>query len=184
MRRMRAFTLPELLGVLLILGMLLGIGIPAFADFTGRTRANSAMFQLRGLLHLARSSAITLRRDVTLCGTVDGSSCSAEWNELPALAFLDENLDRRLNDSERLILRSEQTRSANLRWQGSGGRAYLRYRPDGGIREFGHFLYCPVSGDPRHARKLVINATGRPREARDADGNGIIDELQGSNSCP
>lgn len=183
MRRMRAHTLPEMLATLLVLAVLLGWALPSVSDAVARARANGAMMQLRALLHLARSSAITLRRDVTVCGTVDGSSCSARWDGLPALLFLDENLDRRLNDNERLLLRSEQTRNANLRWQGSGGRAYLRYRPDGGIREFGHFIYCAAAGEPRHARKLVINATGRPREARDMDGNGIVDELESGNAC-
>lgn len=176
MRRMRAFTLPEMLGVMLILGVMLGIGIPALADFSARTRANSAMFQLRGLLHLARSSAITLRSDVTLCGTVDGRSCSTQWEELPALAFLDDNLDRQLDEGERVILRSEHTRNARLRWRGSGGRAYLRYRPDGGVKDYGHFLYCPEDGDLRFARQLIISATGRPRHGLDSNGDGIIDD--------
>lgn len=183
MRRMRAYTLPEMLAALLVLAVLLGWALPSVADSIARARASGTMMQLRALLHLARSSAIALRRDVTVCGTVDGASCSAAWENLPVLMFLDENLDRRLDAHERLILRGDPTPTARLRWRGSGGRAYLRYRSDGGVGEYGHFLYCPAKGELHHARKLVINATGRPREARDMDGDGIIDELRGSSDC-
>jgi hypothetical protein len=62
-----------------------------------------------------------------------------------------------------------------VRWRGSGGRAYLRYRPDGGVREFGHFMYCPDGGDLRFGRQLVVSATGRPRLAQDTDGDGVVD---------
>lgn len=184
MRRMRAYTLPEMLAALLVLAVLLGWALPSVTDSIARARANGAMMQLRAVLHLARSSAITLRRDVTVCGTMDGSTCSTSWEELPALLFLDANLNRRLDADEHPVLRPDRTRSARLSWRGSGGRAFLRYRPDGGIREFGHFLYCPASGKLQLARKLVVNATGRPREARDMDGNGIVDELQEGTACP
>ena len=82
MRRMRGFTLLELLAVLLILGVLLAIGVPSMQALSARTRADSAIFGLRAMLGLARQSAITLNRDITVCGTVDGVRCSAEWREI------------------------------------------------------------------------------------------------------
>ncbi len=175
MRRTRGFTLPEALTVLLILGVLLGMGIPSMQELSARTRANSAIFQLRGMLGLARQSAITLNRDVTVCGTSDGKRCSAEWREQPALLFADMNANRVLDSDDRLIQVSDATRRAGVRWRGSGGRAYLRYRPDGGVREFGHFMYCPEGGNLRFSRQLVVSATGRPRLAQDTDGDGVID---------
>ena len=175
MRRMRAFTLVELLVVMLILGVLLGLGIPSMQALSARTRADSAVFGLRAMLGLARQTAITMNRDVTVCGTQDGKRCSAEWREQPALLFVDVNANREIDADDRLLLQSDATRRAGIRWRGSGGRAYLRYRADGGVREFGHFMYCPENGDLRLSRQLVVSATGRPRLARDTDGDGIVD---------
>jgi type IV fimbrial biogenesis protein FimT len=173
---MRGFTLIEMLAVLLIVGVVLGIGVPSMQDLMARTRADSAIFQLQAMLGLARQNAITMNRDITVCGTRDGKRCSAEWREQPALLFLDTNANRTLDGAERLILLSEATSRAGIRWRGSGGRPYLRYSAAGGVREFGHFIYCPDDGDLRFARQLVVNATGRPRLARDTDGDGIVDD--------
>lgn len=175
MRRTRGFTLAEMLAVMLILGILLAIGMPSMQELSARTRADSTVFGLRAMLGLARQSAITLNRDITVCGTSDGKRCSADWREQPALLFADTNANRELDPEDRLILQSEVTRRAGVRWRGSGGRAYLRYRPDGGVREFGHFMYCPDGGDLRFGRQLVVSATGRPRLAQDTDGDGIVD---------
>lgn len=175
MRRTRGFTVIEMLAVLLITAILLGIGVPAMQDITARTRADSAIFQLRAMLGLARQSAITMNRDITVCGTLDGMRCSAEWREQPALLFADLNANRMLDPEDRLILQSDATRRAGVRWRGSGGRAYLRFKADGGVREYGHFMYCPDGEDLRFGRQLVVSATGRPRLAQDTDGDGIID---------
>ena len=175
MRRMRAFTLVELLVVMLILGVLLGLGIPSMQALSARTRADSAVFGLRAMLGLARQTAITMNRDVTVCGTQDGKRCSAEWREQPALLFVDVNANREIDADDRLLLQSDATRRAGIRWRGSGGRAYLRYRADGGVREFGHFMYCPEGGNLLFSRQLVVSATGRPRLARDTDGDGVVD---------
>ncbi|MFM7786522.1 MAG: GspH/FimT family protein, partial [Gammaproteobacteria bacterium] len=145
-------------------------------DLLARTRANGAMMQLRALLHLARSSAITLRRDVTVCGSPDGRRCSAEWTDMPAMVFVDLDQDRTLDSDESLLGQSSTSRAARIRWRASGNRAYLRYKPDGGVKEYGHFLYCPEGGDLRFARQLIINATGRPRHGLDSNGDGITDD--------
>ena len=183
MRRMRGFTLVECLTVMLIIGILFGLGLPALRDFSARTRADSAMFQVRALLGLARQSAITMNRDITICGTLDGKRCSTEWTSQPALLFADQNLNRELDASDRLILLSDPARMARIRWRASGGRPYLRYRPDGGVREFGHFLYCPEDGNLRFVRQLVVSATGRPRYALDTDGDGVVDNGSMAPDC-
>ncbi|MBK6290043.1 MAG: GspH/FimT family pseudopilin [Gammaproteobacteria bacterium] len=173
------FTLVELLVALSILCVLLGISLPGMHDFTARNHANNSMLQLRGLLGLARQSAITMHRDVTLCGTSDGVLCAALWDGKPTLVFVDSNSNRQADLGERIVLVSELTRSGEIRWRASGGRNYLRYRPDGGVGEYGNFTYCPRDADPRHARQLVLSATGRPRSSVDTNGDGIVEDRDG-----
>ncbi len=172
-------TLIELLGALLILAILLGIGMPGMSLLLASNQASNSMLQLRALLGFARQSAIALHQEVTLCGTTDGSSCTRDWQGQPTLVFLDANHNRRADADERVLLLSELTRSGRIRWSASGARAMLRYRADGSVGEFGNFIYCPADSDPRHARQLIVAMTGRPRAARDTNGDGIVDDPNG-----
>jgi len=178
-RHDRGMTLVELLAVLSIAAILLGIGVPGMHRLVAGTRANGSMAELQALLGLTRQSAITLGRVITLCGTTDGRICSNAWNGKPTLVFIDSNANRRADGNERILALSELTQSARIRWSASGNRNYLRYRPDGGATEFGTFTYCPSNKDVRHARQIILSATGRPRAAVDSDGDGIVEDRNG-----
>ena len=173
-------TLVELLTALAVLAILLGIGVPGIGHLVAANHANNSMLQLRALLGFARQNAITQHREVTLCGTADGSSCTRDWLGQPTLVFLDANVNRRVDSGERVLLLSELTRRGHIRWSASGTRPYLRYLPDGRVAEFGSFTYCAADDDPRHARQLILAMTGRPRAALDRDGDGIVEDSDGS----
>lgn len=66
MRRLGGFTLPELLIVVAVLAVMLGLGIPAFAEFTRNQRVKTASFDLFSTLVHARSEAITRNATVTV----------------------------------------------------------------------------------------------------------------------
>ena len=68
-RRARGFTLPEVLIVVLILGVLLTTGVPQFADFVRQQRVKTASFDLFSTLVHARSEAITRNGQVTITPT-------------------------------------------------------------------------------------------------------------------
>jgi type IV fimbrial biogenesis protein FimT len=172
-------TLVELLAVLSIAAILLGIGIPGMHRLVAGTRASGSMAELQALLGFARQSAITRGRAITLCGTTDGSICSNAWTGKPTLVFIDGNANRRADGNEQILALSELTQSARIRWRASGNRHYLRYRPDGGATEFGTFTYCPSNKDMRHARQIILSATGRPRAAVDSNGDGIVEDRDG-----
>ena len=175
----RGMTLVELLGVLSILAILMGIGIPGMHRLVAGTRAESSMTELFGLLGSARQTAILTRREVTLCGTANGTACSRNWDGMPTLVFIDSNRNRRADENEEIFQVAQTTGSARIRWSASGNRNYLRYRPDGGVKEFGSFTYCPEDGDARGARQIILSATGRPRSAVDSDGDGIVEDQNG-----
>jgi len=174
------FTLVELLAVLSILAILLGLGVPGLQRLVGTTRAEGSMRELYALLASARQMAVLTRRDVTLCGTADGTSCSRTWNGNPTLVFADGNRNRRADAGEEIFQVSELTHTGRIRWSASGNRSYLRFRPDGAALEYGNFTWCPADGDTRQARQLILNVTGRPRAAVDADGDGIVEDRDGN----
>ncbi len=58
MRRERGFTLIELLTVMVIVGVMMGIGIPSFRNFIASQRVKSAAYDVSTSLLFARSEAI------------------------------------------------------------------------------------------------------------------------------
>lgn len=76
-RAARGFTLPELLLVLTVLGILLAAGLPQLGEFTRSQRVKTASFDLFSSLALARSEAITRNTRVTIAPA--GGSWTNGW---------------------------------------------------------------------------------------------------------
>jgi len=66
------FTLPELLIVLAVIGVLAAIAAPSFQSLTQSQQAKNASFELFSSLSLARSEAIKRNANVTLAPLVAG----------------------------------------------------------------------------------------------------------------
>lgn len=172
------FTLIELIIVLAIAVLLLGLGVPSFQALRHAGEANASMLRLRGMLQLARSEAIANSTEVTFCGTLDDTRCNREWYG-KTLVFIDANRNRRLDAGEHVVTVESVPIRGTLRWRASGGRHYLRFRPEGSVKEFGTLLYCPPDTDPIAARALIISHTGRPRSSVDRDGDGVREDSSG-----
>jgi type IV fimbrial biogenesis protein FimT len=66
LRANRGFTLPELLIVVAVMGVMLGAGVPSFVEFIKNQRVKTASFDLFSSLIVARSEAITRNTNVTV----------------------------------------------------------------------------------------------------------------------
>lgn len=66
LRAHRGFTLPELLIVVTVMGVLLAAGVPSFVEFIRNQRVKTASFDLFSSLVVARSEAITRNTNVTI----------------------------------------------------------------------------------------------------------------------
>ena len=62
----RGFTLPELLIVVTVMGILLAAGVPSFVEFIRNQRVKTASFDVFSTLVVARSEAITRNTSVTI----------------------------------------------------------------------------------------------------------------------
>lgn len=69
------FTLMELVGTVLILSILLGIAAPSVYSLIENNRATAAANKLVASLNGARTSAVSRRRNVTICTSGDGLVC-------------------------------------------------------------------------------------------------------------
>ncbi|MCK0506284.1 GspH/FimT family pseudopilin [Aromatoleum anaerobium] len=78
----RGFTLIELMVAIAILGIVLGLGMPAFNSAIQNNRATSATNDLVTALQLARSEAVKRRQDIVVCRrNGDGDACAngTDW---------------------------------------------------------------------------------------------------------
>ena len=67
--RQRGFTLWELLVTVLVVGVVLGIGVPNFNEFSRNSEMASAVNSLVSAVHVSRTEAVKRGQPVTLCGS-------------------------------------------------------------------------------------------------------------------
>jgi Tfp pilus assembly protein FimT len=116
-----------------------------------------------------------------MCAPDESQSCSRDWNR-DVLVFTDSNRNNRLDGSDRIVERWQQNkRTSRINWRGFGP-GYLRFRHSGAASDNGALTVCPLDGDIRNARQLVVNRVGRAYISRDRDGDGIAD--YGDNRTP
>ncbi len=173
-------TLFELLFTLLLLSILLAVALPDFGDLISHKRSDSNIRTLITSLELARTSAIVDNSLVTLCRSANGESCGGRWKD-GILVFTDPNGNRKVDLQDRIIRYvTFPYLHGNLRWRAFQNRQYLQITPQGFTRyQNGNFTFCPDSGDLRHARQLILNRTGRIRQAGDSNGDGIREDSRG-----
>ncbi|WOD12125.1 GspH/FimT family pseudopilin [Pseudomonas sp. NyZ704] len=156
----RGFTLVELLVALVVLGILISIGMPAFGKMIDQQRMDSGLSALTGSLNMARQEAVRRNRPVTL------TAIEADWNN-GWLMFLDNNRNGQLDAGEKLlremapdaVLRIDANKPVSLyvRFNGRGETQLL----NGGFQA-GTFRFCPLASSD-HGRRLTINQVGRWR---------------------
>lgn len=76
MKRSGGFTLIELLVTVAVAGVVLGLGIPAFNNYIHSSRLTSLSNEMVAATHFARSEAIRLNRQVTLCRVAASNSAA------------------------------------------------------------------------------------------------------------
>src|SRR5215210_4587284 len=80
----RGFTLPELLIVVTVMGVLLAAGVPSFVEFIKNQRVKTASFDVFSSLVVARSEAITRNTSVTITPTT-----TANWANGWTITYVD-----------------------------------------------------------------------------------------------
>ena len=81
-KKIRGFTLFELMVTVAVAGVILTFGVPNFASFLANSRAVNDTNDLVTSLNLGRSEAIRRGSTVLVCSSTDGATCSAstDWS--------------------------------------------------------------------------------------------------------
>lgn len=80
-RQLQAFTLIELAKVLAVIAILCALALPPFMQTVRYVRADTLRTQIHVALTRARHEAIIRKRIVSACASVDGLTCTRDWNE-------------------------------------------------------------------------------------------------------
>ena len=162
--RAAGFTVAELLAVMAIAAVLLTVAVPSLSTLAERSRADSAVEQMVGAVRFARHLAVSRGAPAVLCPG-QGPACGARntWQD-GANVTVDGTVVLALPPLE-AGYRATWNRSARG----------LTFRPDGSITQAGSLVVCPGDGEPRRARRIVVNNQGRLYQQRDRDGDGVFD---------
>ena len=156
--RLSGITLIELLIVLTIMATLLTLSVPSFTDKLSEWRSRAQAMRLLSAINLARSRAVRLDREITLCpGESPASACSGPYSHGFAVI-----------DGIGEIIRHYPERRHIVVWNSAGTREEnrpLSWRGDGWGSRNMSWLFCPESGSVHWA--VVVNRLGRPRLVQD-----------------
>ena len=182
--KQQGFTLIDLLLALGIMAITFGVAIPSFSDLVNRNRIESESAQLKTTLQLARKTAITEHKKVTVCPTLDENSCTKDWSD-GYMAFIDLDEDRILDGDEKVLYQGDiRHDDISLRWKAFGRRSSLQWHETGITNhQNGSFEFC-FREQPKLSRALIITKAGRIRKSKDKNNDGIHENSRGKNlSC-
>jgi len=194
--RQTGFTLIELMITIVLVAILLGIGIPSFAEFIRNSRITSKANDLLTAMHLARTESIKRRAPVTVCGTTNAQAATPacdtnsfdEW-----ITFVDDdgnptaasgnegNGTFEPGSNETLLRRSTAKTDGITTYPNAAVAGYVQFGLDGFQRRASgaaptdlDIRICHdskgnviISGaDDSAARAVVVTRTGRPEVTR------------------
>jgi len=166
----RGLCLMELLVALVLGSLLLGLAVPACADWIAASELMHEAQHLAGSLQRARAEAINSGLRVNLCPSAGGRTCvpNGTWDR-GWILFIDANGDGQVCEGERVLRTEEAARPGISTTANAPLRHYVSYTSLGharmldGALQMGTFTLC------RHGRSavdVVLAHSGRARIER------------------
>lgn len=165
----RGFSLVELIIGVSILAILGGLAAPAFTSMWLDSQRTTAVNGFVRSVFLARSTALTTGRTVTICRSTDAQTCSHQTDDWQAgwIVFVnsDDDLPPARDASETVLQVFQVWRGGNI----TSNRTSYSFRPNIHRVVNGSIVFCDRRGSS-HARAVIINSAGRPRvSSRDSN---------------
>lgn len=165
----KGLTLIEQITVLAIIGILVTIAIPPFADMLHRSELKTAQIDFIAGLRQARSSAVDRGIPTVFCPSRDGEHCD-ETNLWDAGWLTAEDIDHdNQPDGRPLYTWTAPTGDVSVR--SSDGRDHVRFQPDGSSPGSNLTLRFCMPGRPGASLKVVVANSGRIRAAASPEAN-------------
>ncbi len=157
--RTTGFSLLELMVVISITLIIITFAAPSFGSLISRSQINSKANTVFDIFQLARGTAISQRKFITLCPSTDGRQCDQRW-QLGVMAFIDNNHDRELSENDEIIAFLPSTTSSTLH----GNQPYFTYNSLGALKgRMGSLITCPSGEKTSTSVRLLVSLMGRVR---------------------
>lgn len=172
-------TLIEIMVVAALVAIVATLAAPSMSERIVRNRVDSYISALHQTVLVARNTAISMHKPVTVCPSLDGLRCSNNWAD-GHMVFIDQN-GNRLMDAEDGIQAFHQGVHSDdtLQWKAFQHKLTLQFLSTGiTAHQNGSFVVCGLA-DPKFARAVIITKMGRPRLSQDGDGDGIHEGAEG-----
>ncbi len=176
-KKVKGFTLIELMMTLAIAAILVSLAAPSFTDTIKNNRLTTQYNELVTQLTLARSEAIKRNTEIIVLNN-DGNE--SNWHK-GWVIFEDTNDDDTVDAGE--TIKVSDTVDSNITISYNNGKQ-ISYLASGLGNNAGTFTICDDRG-AQEAKALIINITGRIRSATDSNSDGIVEGGNSNNvSCP
>ena len=171
-----AFTLIELMIAIAVAAVVLTLGVPSFNRVIERNHLTTHINGLVSTLHFARSEAIRRNKEITVCHSSDGATCSGAGYEDGWIIFFDDNGDGDYADANEELIRVNEG-LPNKYTMRAGILSSFTYNAKGRAQN-GRIVLCK-DNLTTNARAIFISLNGRTRLAP-LDTNGIPEKSPGT----
>lgn len=162
MRRYRGLSLIELLIALALLALSATLAMPSFTATLERQRVKAALFQLGSQFAVARNTAITQRRVVSLCPSQGGLACrsDSDWSR-GWMMYAGRRRSPQPEGPASVLRVVTDPVHRSVRLQASQGRRALHFLPSG--LSGGSNIRVRACLHGRLRGEIVVNNLGRVR---------------------
>jgi len=149
------FTLIELMITLVITGIMLAVGLPAFNGMVMNTKLRGQIDELSSMLNYARSTALSQASPVQVCpvGSPGSTTCGTNW----ATGWMVVTAPNAAGVNP--VLLQSHTSPVTVTLNAQAGLAGVVFDPHGLSTTAAHFAVCDSRG-ASYSRTLMVNATG------------------------
>ncbi|HEC07444.1 MAG TPA: hypothetical protein ENJ12_11355 [Thiolapillus brandeum] len=162
-RWLKGLTQVELLTTVAIVGISTALALPSLQGMQAKNAMSSNVNLFLAQLHLARSSAVTRGKRVTLCPTTNGTECNNDpkkWRD-GYLVFEDTNSNRQRDSDEQIISYQKNTTKEIRIVSSSRHRNRISYIPLGRSWFSNTTVRFCHDKQPAYNRAIVISNTGK-----------------------
>jgi Tfp pilus assembly protein FimT len=116
----------------MVIGIILGLGIPNLRNFTLNSRITGTANDLHAAFMMARTEAAHAKTNVTICASADpmgAANCGGTWDQ-GYVVFIDDDADQ-VRDAGEAILRSQPGVDSGVMLRVANAATYFMYAPTG-----------------------------------------------------
>lgn len=146
------FTLIEVMVVVMIMGIILAFGIPAFGELIDKTRVRSAAETVVEAFRIARLTAVQDRASVNVCPWNSGDTCTGnDWDKGIMVVNSKNEVIYRMRFNEKLYV-----------WKNQPANNTVTINPSGWTPgEMSSLFICAEQGNGKNAYQLTISMAGK-----------------------